>query len=96
MPTPAHAEWRAHVDHEIHRLRKQFIFLFAFGVAVSVLLAVGIQYNSAQADDQMRLDRYLSCLNRASEITAYNAKIMPPGVIPAFPVPKCPPDPRLD
>lgn len=78
----------AEVDAKLGRLRMQMLFLFAFLVAG--LVVMGIFFRTQ--DNQMRLDRYLSCANRTEEIQRYNLQL-PPG-FPPSPLPTCSPDPR--
>jgi len=80
----------AEIDHKLQVLRLQCLFLFAFLVAG--LIVMGIFFRSQ--DNQMRLDRYLACVQRADEIKRYNLGL--PDGFPGYPIPTCPPDPRVD
>lgn len=80
----------AEVDAKLHLLRMQALFLLAFLVAG--LIVMGIFFRNQ--DQQIRLDRYLSCAQRAEEIKRYN--LTTPAEFPDFPLPVCPPDPRID
>ncbi len=79
----------AEVDAKLHTLRVQMLFLFAFLTAGLVIM--GIFFRTQ--DNQIRLDRYLSCTQRTEEIKRYNVSL--PEGIPGYPLPTCPPDPRL-
>lgn len=79
----------AYIDGRLHNLRLQMIFLFAFLVAGLVVMSIFFRTQ----DNQMRLDRYLSCQQRTEDITRYNAGL--PEGFPGYPLPICPPDPRL-
>lgn len=79
-----------YIDRKLSVLRTQMLFLFAFLVAG--LVVMGIFFRNQ--DQEIRLDRYLGCTQRAADIRTYNAGV--PEGIPGFPLPICPPDPRLN
>jgi hypothetical protein len=79
----------AEVDAKLHALRLQMIFLFTFLVAGLVVMSIFFR----SQDNQIKLDRYLSCQQRTEDIKRYNASL--PEAFPGYPLPTCPPDPRL-
>jgi hypothetical protein len=78
----------AEVDRKMHTLRVQMLFLFSFLVAG--LIVMGIFFRTQ--DNQIRLDRFLACVQRTEEIKRYNVALPPS--LPGYPLPMCPSDPR--
>lgn len=78
------------IDRDMHKIRMQMIFLFAFLVIALVLAAIRAQLNA----DRIELERWQLCQGRVAGINAYNS-ILPDTAI-KFPVPDCGPDPRTD
>lgn len=78
----------AEVDKKLNALRIQFLFLLGLIVGALVVLTI---YSQNQ-DNQIRFDRYTSCVTRVAEITTYNATL--PTGFPPYPLPNCPPDPH--
>jgi len=78
------------VEREVHRLRIQVIFLFAFMVVALIVASVRAQLNA----DRIELDRWTLCQDRVVAVSSYNADL-PPGAK-VFPMPQCGPDPRTD
>jgi hypothetical protein len=96
MPTPELREWRLEITRQVNQLRKQTLFLFGLGLLAVVLFGGRLYVTTNQVQtlvNQVREDRYAGCLQRVSEIMQYNARISPPGIVPSFPLPTCPPDP---
>jgi hypothetical protein len=79
----------AEVDGKLNVLRLQFLFLFVLIVAAMIALTLYFR----NQDQNIRIDRYLACVTRTAEIVTYNGEL--PGGIPPYPLPTCPPDPRL-
>jgi len=79
----------AEVDRKLARLRVQTLFLFALIVVAMLVMAIYFQHQA----QQIELDRYIACVQRQGDIDRYN-EALPTGV-PLYPVPTCPPDPRL-
>ena len=89
MPTEEARAFRAETDQKLRALRSQVIFLFILAVAIGLGFGLYVQRQTKQ----VQIDRYIACLNRAAEIGEYNSQLTGP-VLPRFPVPTCPADPR--
>lgn len=79
---------RVAVDREVHRLRVQMIFLFAF----LVVALIGATVRGVTEDNRMEAERWDRCQERVTAVNTYNLAL-PTGVQP-FPAPQCGPDPR--
>lgn len=82
---------------EVNRLQLRIGFLFVFLVAALVVITLRLSASDAEQArliHQTSVDRYNSCITRVGEINAYNARLGgPPGLLPLFPIPQCPPRP---
>lgn len=78
------------IDRDMHRLRLQMVFLFAFLTAALVVAAVRGQVN----DNRIELERWQLCQDRVAAVTVYNANLPTDAI--RFPVAQCGPDPRTD
>jgi len=87
---PVRIERRRRVDRQLIQLRRQFIFLFVLLVASMVLITVTVQLNA----NRIEYARYDLCVQRQTEITAYNQQNQ--GKVPPFPIASCGADPRTD
>lgn len=77
-------------ERDIHRLRLQVLYLFAFLIVALVVASIRAQLN----DNRIELDRYLRCQERIVAVNTYNLAL-PAGIV-AFPIPDCGVDPRTD
>jgi hypothetical protein len=87
---PVRIERRRRVDRQLIQLRRQFVFLFILLIASMVLITITVQLNA----NRIEYARYDLCVQRQTEITAYNQQNQ--GKVPPFPIASCGADPRTD